>query len=123
MFKRLLTPIYLLLSLLYIAPTAQAKDISANYQFPLHNPFEATVAGTPSALYPELPKDADIRQRDYSLRLRPEREYTLPSNFWPVKTFRYRLAEQSGPAPLIFIIAGTGAQYSSSTMEYLKKLF
>lgn len=123
MFKPLLTPVYLLLSLLYIATTAQAKDISPDYQFPLHNPFEATVAGTPSTLYPDLPSDADIRQGDYSLRLRPEREYTLPSNFWPVKTFRYRLAKQSGPAPLIFIIAGTGAQYSSSTMEYLKKLF
>ncbi len=70
-----------------------------------------------------MPDDADIKQRDYSLRLRPEREFTLPSNFWPVKTFRYRLAEQSGPAPLIFIIAGTGAHYSNSTMEYLKKLF
>ena len=102
---------------------AQAKPVSADYQFPLHNPFEATIAGTPSALRPALPDDADIKQRDYSLRLRPEREFTLPSNFWPVKTFRYRLAEQSGPAPLIFIIAGTGAHYSNSTMEYLKKLF
>ena len=55
MFKPLLTPVYLLLSLLYIATTAQAKDISPDYQFPLHNPFEATVAGTPSTLYPDLP--------------------------------------------------------------------
>ncbi|MFB0963231.1 MAG: serine/threonine protein kinase [Pseudomonas sp.] len=102
---------------------ALAKPVPADYQFPLHNPFEATIAGTPSALRPALPDDADIKQRDYSLRLRPEREFTLPSNFWPVKTFRYRLAEQSGPAPLIFIIAGTGAHYSNSTMEYLKKLF
>ena len=124
MFKRLLTPLCLALSLLCALPLiAQAKDITEDYQFPLHNAFEATIAGTPSALRPQLPDDADIRQHDYSLRLRPEREYTLPSNFWPVKTFRYRLAKQSGSAPLVFIIAGTGAQYSSNTMEYLKKLF
>ncbi len=124
MFKRLLTPLYTALCLLCaLSLSAQAAQHDTAYQFPLSNAFEATIAGTPSALRPPLPDDADIKQRDYSLRLRPERKFTLPSNFWPVKTFRYRLAKQSGPAPLIFVIAGTGAHYSSSTMEYLKKLF
>lgn len=122
--NRLLTSFLIALSLLStLAFNAQAQQPATSYQFPLQNPFEATIAGTPSSLQPQLPDEADIRQRDYSLRLRPEREYTLPSNFWPVKTFRYRLAKQSGPAPLIFIIAGTGSHYSSSTMEYLNKLF
>lgn len=121
---RLLTPLcFVLSSLCALSFNALAKPISADYQFPLTNAFEATIAGTPSIFRPQLPDDADIKQRDYSLRLRPEREFTLPSNFWPVKTFRYRLAKQAGPAPLIFIVAGTGAHYSSSTMEYLKKLF
>lgn len=124
MLRRSLTSLCFVLGMLCaLSFNALAKPVPADYQFPLHNPFEATIAGTPSALRPALPDDADIKQRDYSLRLRPEREFTLPSNFWPVKTFRYRLAEQSGPAPLIFIIAGTGAHYSNSTMEYLKKLF
>lgn len=124
MLRRSLTSLCFVLGMLCaLSFNALAKPVPVDYQFPLHNPFEATIAGTPSALRPALPDDADIKQRDYSLRLRPEREFTLPSNFWPVKTFRYRLAEQSGPAPLIFIIAGTGAHYSNSTMEYLKKLF
>lgn len=124
MLKRSLTYLYLVLGLACVWPgAAQAKQVPSTYAFPVTNPFEATIAGTPSALRPPLPKDADIKQKDYSLRLRPEREYTLPSNFWPVKTFSYRLAKQSKAAPLIFVIAGTGAYYSSSTMEYLKKLF
>ena len=123
MFKRLLTPLYLLLCLCAWSLNAQANSAPQTYQFPLHNAFEATIAGTPSALQPKLPDDADIQQRDYSLRLRPEREFTLPSNFWPVKTFRYRLAKQAGPAPLICVIAGTGSNYSSSTMQYIKRLF
>lgn len=124
MLRRSLTSLCFVLGMLCaLSFNALAKPVPTDYQFPMHNPFEATIAGTPSALRPALPDDADIKQRDYSLRLRPEREFTLPSNFWPVKTFRYRLAEQSGPAPLIFIIAGTGAHYSNSTMEYLKKLF
>lgn len=124
MLTRLLTSLCLILSLLAgLSLQAQAKPISASYQFPLTNPFEATVAGTPSALWPTLPSDDEIDQDDYNLRLRPEREFTLPSNFWPVKTFTYRLAKQAKPAPLIFIIAGTGAHYSNNSMEYLKKLF
>ena len=37
-------------------------------------------------------------------RLRPEREFELPENFWPVTKLRYRMAQQKGPAPLVFII-------------------
>lgn len=124
MFKRALTPLWIALSLICLSAfNAHAESHATAYEYPLSNPFAATIAGTPSALRPQLPEDADIKQRDYSLRLRPEREYNLPSNFWPVKTFHYRLAKQAEPAPLIFIIGGTGAHYSSSTMEYLKKLF
>lgn len=113
----------LLGGLIFSAPLL-AQDIDpAGYGYPLENPFEATIATTPPELRPPLPTDDDIDQSDYSLKLRPEREFELPSNFWPVKTLRYRLAQQDKPAPLIFIIAGTGAHYSSSTMEFLKKLF
>ncbi|HBX54499.1 serine/threonine protein kinase [Pseudomonas sp. UBA2684] len=101
-----------------------AADIDAqSYGYPLTNPFEATIATTPPELRPALPADADIDQDDYQVKLRPEREFELPDNFWSVTKLRYRLAEQDGEAPLIFIIAGTGAHYASSTPEYLKKLF
>lgn len=108
---------------LVIAP-AHAADLSAaEYGFPLANPFEATIATTPPALRAPLPRAEDIDQADYSLRLRPEREFTLPDSFWPVKRLRYRLARQSGPAPLVFIISGTGAHYSNGKTESLKRLF
>lgn len=101
---------------------AAAREISAqDYGFPLANPFEATIAGTPAPLRPPLPDSEDIDQADYSLRLRPRRE--LPDNFWAVKTFKYRLARQSGPAPLVFIISGTGAHYTNGKTEDLKRLF
>ncbi|MNF37913.1 Alpha/beta hydrolase family protein [compost metagenome] len=101
-----------------------AADIDAqSYGYPLTNPFEATIATTPSELQPQLPADADIDQQDYRVKLRPEREFELPDNFWPVTKMGYRLAKQKGEAPLIFIIAGTGMPYSSSTADYLKRLF
>ncbi|BCD84144.1 hypothetical protein PSm6_05510 [Pseudomonas solani] len=113
----------LLGSLLLSAPLWAADIDAAGYGFPLTNPFEATIATTPPELRPDLPADEDIDQADYDLKLRPEREFKLPDNFWPVKTLRYRLAQQDHAAPLIFIIAGTGAHYSSSQAEYLKRLF
>ncbi len=104
--------------------SAAARDVDpATYGYPLTNPFEATVATTPKALRPPLPKTSHIRQKDMSLTLHPERSATLPANFWPVKSMKYRIATQKHAAPLVFIIAGTGAHYASSTPEYLKRLF
>ena len=108
---------------LVVAPVHAADLTVEEYGFPLSNPFEATIAGTPNELRAEVPTDDDIDQADYNLRLRPEREFTLPDNFWPVKKLRYRLARQSGPAPLMFIISGTGARYSAGKTEALKRLF
>lgn len=104
------------------AAQAAVREITADeYGFPLANPFEATMAGTPAPLRPALPDIEDIDQADYSLRLRPRRE--LPDNFWAVKTLKYRLARQDGPAPLVFIISGTGAHYTNGKTEDLKRLF
>lgn len=119
---RLLTCLTALLSL--SGMPVFAADISAEqYGYPLDNPFEATIATTPAALRAEVPSDDDIDQADYKLRLRPEREFTLPDNFWAVKRLTYRLARQPGPAPLMFIISGTGASYASGKTEDLKRLF
>ncbi|WP_415845221.1 serine/threonine protein kinase [Stutzerimonas zhaodongensis] len=108
---------------LIVAP-AHGADISAEqYGYPLHNPFEATIATTPAALRVEVPSDDDIDQADYSLRLRPEREFILPENFWAVKRLTYRLAKQPGPAPLMFIISGTGGSFSAGKTEALKRLY
>lgn len=122
-----MSPIPRLLALIsclaLIAPVSAADVDASSYGFPLSNPFEATLATTPPELRPALPDDADINQSDYQIKLRPEREFEVPENFWPVTKMRYRLAKQPGEAPLIFIIAGTGAHYASGTPEYLKKLF
>ncbi len=109
---------------LCLSASAMAVNVDpATYGFPLKNPFEATIATTPPDMRPELPADDDIDQDDYTLNLRPEREFTLPDNFWAVKKLRYRLAKQDKPAPLIFLIAGTGAPYNSTINEFLKKLY
>ena len=109
---------------LLFGSSALAADIDvASYGYPLANPFEATIATTPPELRSPVPSDDDIDQADYDLKLRPEREFQLPENFWSVTKLRYRLAQQKGQAPLIFIISGTGASYASGKTEELKRLF
>ncbi len=121
--RSLLRPL-LFASLLCCAAPALAVDIdAASYGYPLSNPFEATIATTPPDLRPQVPSDEDIDQADYDIKLRPEREFELPDNFWPVTKLRYRLARQDGKAPLIFIIAGTGASFASGKTDELKRLF
>jgi uncharacterized protein (DUF2164 family) len=112
------------LCLLLFAPGLHAAPgLVEPYAFPLHNPFEATIATTPPELRPPLPADDSIEQSDYRLNLQPARAQRLPQSFWAVRTLGYRLARQSDRAPLVFIIGGTGAHYSSSHTEYLKRLF
>ncbi|WP_437881428.1 serine/threonine protein kinase [Pseudomonas sp. LRF_L74] len=119
-----LPALVVLLACVLLPLSLRAADIdAASYGYPLNNPFEATIATTPPDFRPEFPEDEDIDQDDYNVRLRPEREFELPDNFWPVKTLRYRMARQDKPAPLVFIISGTGANYAAGKTEDLKRLF
>ncbi|MDO8696293.1 MAG: serine/threonine protein kinase [Pseudomonas sp.] len=113
-----------LLAGLPLTLSVQAASIdAASYGYPITNAFEATIGGTPPQLRPAVANDEDIDQADYRLNLEAVRAETMPDIFWNGETLPYRLAQQDGPAPLIFIIAGTGAQYSSGKPEFLKKLF
>ena len=113
-----------LLAGLPLTLSVQAASIdAASYGYPITNAFEATIGGTPVELRPVVANDEDIDQADYRLNLEAVRAETMPDIFWNGETLPYRLAQQEGPAPLIFIIAGTGAQYSSGKPEFLKKLF
>ena len=95
---RLLLCLSALLAL--VVTPAHAADISVEqYGYPLSNPFEATIATTPAPFRVDLPEDDDIDQADYSLRLRPEREFTLPDNFWAVK----RLSRQDRVAEAVVL--------------------
>ncbi|MCJ8170080.1 serine/threonine protein kinase [Atopomonas sediminilitoris] len=117
MFLRALTVCLALLPSL----TSASSLSSTEYAYPIANPFIATIAGTPSAAAITLPAEHQIKQSDHALRLKKRGE--LPGVFYQSHQLKYRLAEQDGAAPLMFIIAGTGAHYASGTPELLKKIF
>lgn len=102
------------------------------YDYPFKDPYIATVFGT-------LPKDelplhavrparlgdlnplrdlGSIRDREVLMRERP-----VPEILWYDDAFQYSAALQRRPAPLLFVIAGTGSSYDSSNCRYLQRVF
>lgn len=94
---------------------------AAAYDYPIENPFMATVAGTPERLQAPAPSEVDVQQTDLKVRVLPERH--LPPALSQYRDLHYRVAWHDTPSPLVFLIAGTGSGYDSTRMDYLKRLF
>jgi hypothetical protein len=92
---------------------------AAAYDYPVKDPYAATIAGTPTELQAELPESIDYEL--LSLKVFPDRP--TPDVFWYQREFLYTLSYQKQEAPLIFVIAGTGSSFYSSSMIFLQKAF
>jgi hypothetical protein len=92
---------------------------SEPYFYPFTNPYEATVLGTPDFLQAELPELIYPQKRE----LKVFKDRDIPDVFWYQKKLVYSLVRQKGKAPLIFMIAGTGAGYNSQKMQDMQKAF
>jgi len=113
--------------------------VSANYDYPIKNPLAATIIGTPEehrptqdSLSPWQPDYVEIPEvnaqfernieKNYRISIFPER--VIPDVFWYEKGgLQYSIAQHKSQAPLIFVIAGTGASYRSLTVKNLQKAF
>jgi hypothetical protein len=89
------------------------------YDYPFSNPYVATIVGTPAQYGVFLFEKIKVKQ----LELTVFEDRKIPDVFWYQDTLRYSLAYQKGKAPLIFVIAGTGASYSTANMQLLQKVF
>src|SRR5690606_22476595 len=89
--------------------------------YPVTNPFLATIVGAPPQLVWPVPEEPEVRQTDLSVRVLPERY--LPPVLSQYRELHYRLAWHNKPAPLVFLIAGTGSGYDSPRLDYLKRAF
>jgi hypothetical protein len=89
------------------------------YDYPLKDPYLATIIATPTEFEPKLPEKIDYEI--LSFKVFPER--VIPDVFWYQREFRYSLTYQKGEAPLIFVIAGTGGNFYSANMIFFQKAF
>lgn len=109
------------LSLLLVAfwVTAGWAAAQSSYDYPFSDPFVATVVGTPKRYQAQLPKRIPIER--HGIRIFQDRE--PPEVFWYDDRLQYFDATQDGPAPLVFLIAGTGASYAGEKNRLMARAF
>ena len=93
--------------------------LAGAYDYPFTDPFAATVVGTPEEFSEKLPAHLPIKVD--KIQMFPDRE--VPGKLWNFSELRYSYIRQNGPAPLIFLIAGTGASFNSAKMVSMQKAF
>ncbi|CAG35385.1 alpha/beta fold hydrolase [Desulfotalea psychrophila] len=89
------------------------------YDYPFKDPYVATVLNTPDEFAAVLPKELPTKLE--SIVIFPERK--VPGVLWNMAELNYSYQAQKCPAPLIFLIAGTGASFQSPKMKIMQGAF
>jgi hypothetical protein len=110
--RHTISALFALLSIL-LSGTAQG------YDYPIHDRFVATVVGTPAEYAADLPKSIPFKKR--RIEIFPER--TTPDVLWYGHELIYSTALQKKRAPLIFLIAGTGASHNGGKNYNMARAF
>ncbi|SMF04445.1 alpha/beta hydrolase fold domain-containing protein [Desulfovibrio gilichinskyi] len=106
------------LSVLFFYSTAFASSSNSTTEFPIVDPYKATIFGTPPDLMQTFSEPAETKKCQIEIEDR-----RIPGIFWYSKEFNYTTAMQKEKAPLLFIIAGTGSEHNSTKMKFLVQLF
>ena len=93
--------------------------LASAYDYPFADPYVATVLGTPAEFSYDLPKEVPLKFD--TVKMFPKRK--VPGILWNLDELRYSYLRQKGPAPLIFLVAGTGASFQSAKMQVMQKAF
>jgi hypothetical protein len=92
---------------------------AADYGYPLKDKYVATVVGTPHEYMADLPKSIPFRTK--RITIFPGRE--VPDVLFYDQDLLYSQALQSRAAPLIFLIAGTGAAHNGAKNKEMARAF
>lgn len=89
------------------------------YDYPIEDPYAATIIGTPEPLRARLPEKIPLETRTLPS---PEGR-SIPDVVSYNADLNYSVALQPGRAPLIFIIAGTGGLHNTGSNLLLMRAF
>jgi hypothetical protein len=106
------------LTLLVALLPAAGRAAGADYGYPISGSYEATILGTPDELKPPLPRRIPLRD----LVLKPLPDLKKPRVFFYDKGLYCTLAAQKEKAPLVFLVAGTGAGHRAARMISLTRV-
>ena len=116
----LITAIFcLLLCSSWVNASTHSYPEAGTYAYPFADRYVATILATPPEFQEGLPKD--IPTKIETIKMFPERQ--VPGVLWMLDELYYSYQRQDGPAPLIFIVAGTGASFKSEKMLNMQRAF
>jgi hypothetical protein len=105
---------------LVLAQLASASVANVeNYGYPLTGRFEATVVGTPEKYAADLPEKIPFKEK--RITIFPDRQ--TPDVLFYGRELLYSVALQKQDAPLIFLIAGTGASHNGKKNYDMARAF
>jgi hypothetical protein len=93
------------------------------YGYPIQNPYEATVVGTPPADAYKWEKPRKVKSKVLKLNFDKDLSGIPLSKTFGIADLKLLFAKQKEAAPLIFVIAGTGAAYNSPKALFLMNTF
>jgi pimeloyl-ACP methyl ester carboxylesterase len=83
------------------------------YNFPINDPYAATVITVPPEMRVDYSSVPDPQVREITLFS----DRTIPDGFWYESGLKYSELLQEKPAPLVYIVPGTGADSQASIMR------
>jgi hypothetical protein len=93
------------------------------YGFPIKNPYEATVVGTPPADVYKWESPRKVNKKILKVNFDKDLSDIPLSKTFGISELKLLFARQDEAAPLIFVIAGTGAAYDSPKVLFLMNTF
>ena len=91
-----------------------------SYNFPIDDPYSATIIGSATMMTPGVSENIPLKV--YEIQIKNKKE--IPDVFWYASKFKFSFSKQKNKkAPLIFILAGTGSDYSTTRVKFMQRIF
>ena len=90
------------------------------YNFPIDDPYSATIIGSATMMTPGVSENIPLKV--YEIQIKDKKE--IPDVFWYASKFKFSFSKQKNKkAPLIFVLAGTGSDYSAVRVKFMQRIF
>ena len=91
-----------------------------SYNFPIDDPYSATIIGSATMMTPGVSENIPLKV--YEIQIKDKKE--IPDAFWYASKFKFSFSKQKNKkAPLIFVLAGTGSDYSAIRVKFMQRIF
>ena len=91
-----------------------------SYNFPIEDPYSATIIGSATMMTPGVSENIPLKV--YEIQIKDKKD--IPDVFWYASKFKFSFSKQKNKkAPLIFILAGTGSDYSTTRVKFMQRIF